>query len=333
MHLFEDTSQHRDQAPKGAPSSCAPTFFEARDADEHASNLTDWQQQYDQVSAGGYYGSILEIQLDEAQVFTEHNSHALHQTCNVWADSIWLGIPVNPNSESKINGLSIDDEHLMCRPGDCSFELVTPEDFDIFGIVIKQQTLMNAAETQGIELNWQDLIQHGRLALPKTTLDSTRYVLARMLKQNANLPPSRVQQDLVIMAMLELLQKESHNESIPASFQRRKNIVDTVKAFLQQHHDEPVTITQLCDIANVSRRTLQYSFETVLGISPLQYLRVSRLNGVRRRLLQSHQQESVADIAAQWGFWHLSQFAKDYKQLFGELPSHTLKKSSLNMLS
>ena len=102
---------------------------------------------------------------------------------------------------------------------------------------------------------------------------------------------------------------------------------DTVKAFLQQHHDEPVTITQLCDIANVSRRTLQYSFETVLGISPLQYLRVSRLNGVRRKLMTSAQQHSIADIAAQWGFWHLSQFAKDYKQLFGELPSQTQKKT------
>lgn len=330
MHLPNDTSQSFRNI---APDTCKPTFFEARDADEHACNLTDWQQQYDQISAGGYYGSILEIQLDEAQVFSEHNSHALHQTCNVWADSIWLGIPVNPNTHSKINGLDIDGEHLMCRPGDCSFELVTPEDFDIFGIVIKQQTLMHAAETQGIELNWEDLVQHGRLALPKATLDSTRYVLARMLKQNSNLPPSRVQQDLIIMAMLELLQKESHNETIPASFQRRKYIVDTVKSFLHQHHDEPVTITQLCDIANVSRRTLQYSFETVLGISPLQYLRVSRLNGVRRRLILSDQQESIADIAAQWGFWHLSQFAKDYKQLFGELPSQTQKKNGLATFS
>lgn len=315
-----------------APSLCEATFFEAYDADEHARNLTDWQQQYDQISSGGYYGSLLERQLDDAQIFTEHNSHALHQTCNVWSDSIWLGIPVDPNSSSRINGLSIESNQLMCRPGDCAFELVTPEDFDIFGVVIKQKTLMQAAESQGIELNWQDLIQHGRLTLPQSTLESARYVLGRMLNQNSNVPPTSVQQDLVIMTMLELLQKESHDQSIPASFQRRKLIVDNVKVFLQQHQDEPVTITQLCEIANASRRTLQYSFETVLGISPLQYLRISRLNEVRRKLMQANEGDVIADIAAQWGFWHQSQFAKDYKQLFGELPSQTLNKSRAPLL-
>jgi len=32
----------------------------------------------------------------------------------------------------------------------------------------------------------------------------------------------------------------------------------------------------------------------------------------------------LSDIAARWGFWHLSHFAADYKSMFGELPSETL---------
>ena len=35
--------------------------------------------------------------------------------------------------------------------------------------------------------------------------------------------------------------------------------------------------------------------------------------------------QSVQDIAASWGFWHLSQFATDYRKLFGVRPSDTLK--------
>jgi AraC family ethanolamine operon transcriptional activator len=35
---------------------------------------------------------------------------------------------------------------------------------------------------------------------------------------------------------------------------------------------------------------------------------------------------TIQDIASHWGFWHLSQFAQDYRQLFGELPSDTLHK-------
>jgi AraC family ethanolamine operon transcriptional activator len=33
----------------------------------------------------------------------------------------------------------------------------------------------------------------------------------------------------------------------------------------------------------------------------------------------------VQDVAEAWGFWHLSQFATDYRRLFGKRPSETLR--------
>jgi AraC family transcriptional regulator, ethanolamine operon transcriptional activator len=47
---------------------------------------------------------------------------------------------------------------------------------------------------------------------------------------------------------------------------------------------------------------------------------------VRRALRQAAPGVTIQDIASHWGFWHLSQFAQDYRQLFGELPSDTLHK-------
>jgi AraC-like DNA-binding protein len=32
---------------------------------------------------------------------------------------------------------------------------------------------------------------------------------------------------------------------------------------------------------------------------------------------------SIGDAAARWGFFHLSHFAADFHELFGELPSQT----------
>jgi AraC family ethanolamine operon transcriptional activator len=43
---------------------------------------------------------------------------------------------------------------------------------------------------------------------------------------------------------------------------------------------------------------------------------------VRGELL-SRSADTVGDVAARWGFWHLSRFAADYRQHFGELPSAT----------
>ncbi|MGB3666975.1 MAG: helix-turn-helix domain-containing protein, partial [Bermanella sp.] len=91
------------------------------------------------------------------------------------------------------------------------------------------------------------------------------------------------------------------------------------------HHERAITLSELCEACHTSRRTLQNSFESILGLSPIQYLRYTRLNGVRRDLKQAKTGETIGDIAARWGFWHLGQFAKDYKNVFGELPKETLK--------
>jgi len=314
-------------APK---KTIQPILREAHDADEHAQNLTNWQQQYDQVSSGEFYGSLIELPLNGLQVFKEHTSHTLRQKCNVWSDSIWFGLPENGHKVSRINGLEVKDEHLMCRPGDTEFELITPQDFNIFGIVMTHQALQKMAEIQEVTLNWLDLIEQGRLTVPRKTLYHIRYLLDRVLTLESNPPPNKVLTDMVMMSVLEVLKQKTDEVKVAPSFQRRKAVVDRVKSYVENHPDAPVTITELCEVASVSRRTLQYSFTSVLGISPLQFIRISRLNGVRRALhnniyLPMKERASIADIASQWGFWHLSQFAKDYKQLFGELPSDTTK--------
>lgn len=48
-----------------------------------------------------------------------------------------------------------------------------------------------------------------------------------------------------------------------------------------------------------------------------------RLARVRRQLTEG--KTTVAQAASRWGFWHLGQFARDYRLQFGELPSKTLK--------
>jgi AraC family ethanolamine operon transcriptional activator len=92
---------------------------------------------------------------------------------------------------------------------------------------------------------------------------------------------------------------------------------------MKAHAEEPINVPDLCEAIHVSRRTLQYSFQDVLQMSPVTYLRALRLNGVRRDLRRGGD-EPVADRAARWGFWHLSRFAADYRHMFGELPSETL---------
>jgi transcriptional regulator GlxA family with amidase domain len=82
----------------------------------------------------------------------------------------------------------------------------------------------------------------------------------------------------------------------------------------------------LADALRCSRRTLQTSFQRVADVTPVGYLRTIRLNAVRRLLRTTPvQQLGVGEAAASWGFTHLGYFAREYRDLFGELPSQTTR--------
>lgn len=89
------------------------------------------------------------------------------------------------------------------------------------------------------------------------------------------------------------------------------------------------TLTDACQRLHVGLRTLNYACQHAVGTSAAEYLRILRMNRVREDLLgpDARAGMSVAQIALRWGFWHSSQFARQYRELFGELPSHTLRRT------
>jgi transcriptional regulator GlxA family with amidase domain len=61
------------------------------------------------------------------------------------------------------------------------------------------------------------------------------------------------------------------------------------------------------------------------------YLRPLRLHRVRGELTDASQIRSptvVTAVASRWGFVHLGRFGQQYRQLFGEAPSQTLRSSN-----
>ena len=89
-------------------------------------------------------------------------------------------------------------------------------------------------------------------------------------------------------------------------------------------------LSELCETANVSKRTLQYAFQEILGMSPLTYLNRLRLHWARDELRKAKSgTTTVTEVALDCGFWHFGEFSRAYKNCFGEVPSKTLKQSSI----
>lgn len=109
---------------------------------------------------------------------------------------------------------------------------------------------------------------------------------------------------------------------------RRFTAVRACEAYMRDHVDATVTLLDLSTICGMRARSLINAFEAVTGLSPMDYLKRLRLNGVRRALGRSGRPRTrVIDVATAWGFWHMGHFASDYRGMFGETPSQTLLKS------
>lgn len=103
--------------------------------------------------------------------------------------------------------------------------------------------------------------------------------------------------------------------------------VERAREYIQAKLSEPMRLSDLCTHARIQARSLEYGFRDVVGLSPIAYVKRLRLNAVRKALSRrSASERSITEIALDHGFWHLSQFAVDYRKLFGEAPSGTRKR-------
>jgi AraC family transcriptional regulator, ethanolamine operon transcriptional activator len=109
---------------------------------------------------------------------------------------------------------------------------------------------------------------------------------------------------------------------------RHREIVDKLDALVESWEpSRPLYSRELAEQIGVSTRTLQSAALEARNMTLHGYLRWKRLMAARQKLLSGA--TSVTTAALESGFWHLSDFARRYRELFGELPSSTLRSARL----
>ena len=105
----------------------------------------------------------------------------------------------------------------------------------------------------------------------------------------------------------------------------QQRLLHAADDYLRANPARPVYTEKLCTALGASATRLHQAFHASFGMSPHRYLKLRRLGMVHAMLLsRSGPWHSVKAAALSHGFWHLGQFAHDYRALYGELPSETL---------
>jgi AraC-like DNA-binding protein len=105
-------------------------------------------------------------------------------------------------------------------------------------------------------------------------------------------------------------------------------IVARARAHVLENLERPITVEAMVAAASTSRRTLHRAFNAVLDETPQSYVRKVRLHRIRRELASDAEVACTVSIAAnRWGVGELGRLSGWYRDLFGELPSTTLRRA------
>lgn len=123
----------------------------------------------------------------------------------------------------------------------------------------------------------------------------------------------------LLNALLLMAVRIIHNEDIKAV----SNITENVKAYIEEHLNEDINLTRLSSHIYVSSFHIIHTFKKEMGISPIQYLILKRMEKAKELLTVTD--KTVAEISSQVGYANANYFNMLFKKTVGISPGRYRK--------
>jgi AraC family ethanolamine operon transcriptional activator len=242
-----------------------------------------------------------------------------------------LATGTGPN---QIHGHAVETDNLFSFDPDRASDTVLAAGSLIGDILVEAELFFATCQAMRRDDLNAAFLRRDIAYLPQSLAIYQRYLgdLSPLIKARSPLLSQPEYRQMILGDLLPILidaiPRQTSQALPPAAPNQRAQLARQARDFIHANLDQPLTLKDIYMSLGISRRTLYYSFESIFGMTPIDYLKVQRLQGVRRSLKQADPTTaSVAKIANRWGFWSLNHFAKAYQAQFGELPSETLRKS------
>lgn len=322
-----DTCLPTELAENAALVANSVTFCAFTDVDEQARIFKGWNLDYTQISRGAFSGSSSIASIGGVRVLVEHLDKVILQRGSVPAGRIAIAVPLELDGHARMCGHVSARDSLHVFSGIEEFEFFSPDQHVLANVEINvDQIGSDALRT------FARALYETRMSPVVPMHEATAQRFRDVLRHALAITVTQTQRERTVAlqgAILSVLSEALEGEAVGlvrtgAPHASHAALVASTQRCLETAETCPLSIAELCGRLGVSRRTVQYAFQHVLNLNPVAYLRAVRLNYVRRALRAG---ELVTAAATKWGFLHLGNFAQDYREMFGELPSETVRRS------
>jgi AraC family ethanolamine operon transcriptional activator len=294
------------------------------DLEAHRESVQPNQVRYDQLSPGKFASRLESINIDGLLLYRVRWNQRVHVTGANPEGYILIGFSAGA---TVWRGETMDSTHLALNDASNELDFTTGKLADHYSLLVPIDQLARhfGEATSEMMRNTRKL-----LACEPTSAVAFAHCLHQVLR--TYLPHHELLDDKRKSAALqhELLDASAeiysgkHDRPANICWSTRRKALTKAMAYARDLQ-EPLRLPALAKATGMSLRSLEHAFKETLGITPVKFLRWTRLNHARRALLAAEPgATTVSNIATDWGFSDLSHMAVEYRHLFGESPSITL---------
>lgn len=302
-----------------------------KDIDHFAEVGRKWNVDFRQLEPGLLDARLLQVATDTVQLMEARFDRRIEQQGCSPAGSTTIAVPLASDPKLVWRQRQVPtDSVLIYRPGS-EIDGASRPGFHVVAVSIEDAEFTRIAMT----LDHPEVIEFIKnnevASLSKATMQRLQSDLRRMCSTFHGRPTGSIssRHRRILERRLPALMIRTLAESLPSPHRHpitdRQRALQAALDFIYTQPHDAVTVRDLCRATGNSERVLQYAFRSHFDITPGAYLKATRLASIRRQLRQSSPQKgTISNLANEWGFWHMGQFAADYRLHFGELPSETL---------
>ena len=314
------------------PSNASAGRIETQDIDEHRQVLQPWDLILRQMSPGRFGGRMEYVQVNGILCYREHWTHRVIGTGQTPGGFFLFGGSSSPGTQIDWCGAEIHPGRLAYGRSSTEVDFVIPDGSEHVALLVPEDLLRHYLGEEFVEAaSLQDCHRLG--------CDSRlSYELVRMmhrliddfLAQPELLTDERICNAIEWQLLGTLVQVLHDSNRSARRISPRKRRMAFLRAIeYGEALCQPIAVPELAAAAGVSQRSLELAFRETLNVTPVRYLRWNRMNGAQRDLLAAEAgAASVKGVATDWGLVDMGRFAVEYKHLFGESPSETLRRST-----
>ena len=289
--------------------------------------FSKWSGRFEQLSCGRFDASLQVLQGKLVRAIAiEANQRVLLRGSDS-AARVAVHAVSEKNASSWWRGNKLSPGDFVVQGGDSETDHCSGRRTAVQGFSIEHEQLENVAR---VLLARSDVVAPRAWRILKPSPDQSAELqqsLNRLVTECAATPTllgtpegERLEEEC-LRRLVEVLYGSSTSE-LNLSLPGRTRLLRRAEEVLRSRLHEPIGVVDLCREVEASDRTLRLAFRERYGLGPMAYEKCLRLNAVRSQLKASPLLP-IADVARQFGFHHLGNFAADYRRLFGELPSTT----------